>query len=203
MDSTMIAFRDIFGGLGNRMFQQAYIYAQARRGEIPDIYIQDEKYFSPYQEEIKALYAQGIDKSDYISLHVRRGDYINNAFYINLQETDYYEKSVALFPGEKFLVFCADRQKGSDDKADMEWCKERFQGPQFEFFQGKDELEDFNKMAGCKGHILANSSFSYWAAYVSGNRTVYPSVWFNSSNMGGIPPPVDKNWTMIQPDARM
>lgn len=171
--------REIFGGFGNSLFQYAYLYAQYRKGEIPDLYVQDEKYFEPYKEEIKALFGSNIEPIDMVSLHVRRGDYVGNDFYVDLTETDYYEKAMAEFPTEtKFLIFCADRQPKSDDKTDMEWVKERFQGSQFQFFQGKDEVEDFNAQAGCKGHITANSSFSWWSAYVGGGKTVTPKEWF-------------------------
>lgn len=181
----MLLEREIFGGLGNRMFQHSYIYAQARSGKIPDIYLQNESYFAPYKDEIRKIFGQELDKIDMVSLHVRRGDYNNNPFYVNLQNTDYYDDAIALFPGEKFLVFCADRQEGSDDKADMEWCKQRFQGKQFEFYQGVSEIDDFNAQASCKAHIMANSSFSWWAAYVSGNKTVCPTddKWFSDGQM--------------------
>ena len=52
--------RKIMGGLGNRLFQFAYIYAQARKGLIPDIYIQDFDYFKEFKEEIRQLYQKGI-----------------------------------------------------------------------------------------------------------------------------------------------
>ena len=174
----MLERRQIFGGLGNALFQYAYIYSQARKKEIPDIYVQDEKYFKEFKEEIRSLYSQGLSPIDMVSLHVRRGDYLNNSFYVDLTKTDYYERAMEQFPDAKFLVFCADRQEGSDDKSDMEWCKERFQGKQFQFYQGKNEIDDFNAMASCSGHIMANSSFSWWASYVSGNKTVCPSEWF-------------------------
>lgn len=180
----MLGLRKDFGGLGNRLFQLAYVYAQARKGETPDIYLQDPKHFEPYQEEIKALYKQGVEPLDRVSLHVRRGDYTDNPFYVNLQETDYYDEAIKQFSGEKFLVFCADRQIISDDAGDMEWCKERFQGPQFEFFAGETELEDFNAQAGCKAHIIANSSFSWWAAYVGGGKTVAPRKWYADGRPG-------------------
>lgn len=186
--------REIFGGLGNHLFQYAYIYAQARKGLITDIYLQSETYFKEYGEEIRKLYGYGIGKIDMVSLHVRRGDYINNPFYVDHTKTDYYEEALKEFTGEKFLVFCADRQPGSDDTGDMEWCKERFKGSQFEFYQGKDEIEDFNTMASCKAHIIANSSFSWWAAYVSGNKTVCPSEWFTD---GAQRISLPDNWTKI------
>ena len=182
----MIDLRKNFGGLGNRLFQLAYVYAQARKRETEDIYLQDPKHFAPFHEEIKALYRQGVNPIDRVSIHVRMGDYTDNPFYVNLQETNYYDEAIRQFPGEKFLVFCADRQEGSDDTLDMEWCKERFQGPQFEFFRGETELDDFNAQAGCKAHIIANSSFSWWAAYVGGGKTVAPSRWY-ADGRPGIP----------------
>lgn len=183
----MVDLRKTFGGLGNRLFQLSYLYAQARKGEIPDIYLQDPAFFEPYGEELRAIYGQGIERTDMVSLHVRRGDYLNNPFYVDLTETDYYEEAINSFPkGTKFLLFCADRQSGSNDETDMVWCKERFQGDQFEFFQGTSEIEDFNAMAGCVGHITANSSFSWFAAFVGGGKTVSPVKWF-ADGRPGIP----------------
>lgn len=176
----MVNLRTHFGGLGNRLFQLAYVYAQAKRGITPDIYLQDTKYFEPYQDEIRALFGQGLTKIDMVSLHVRRGDYMNNPYYVDLSETSYYEDAINQFPeGTKFLIFCADRQEGSDDQSDLEWCKQRFTGNQFQFYQGKSEMEDWNAMASCSAHILANSSFSWWAAFVSGNKTIAPKQWFS------------------------
>ena len=174
----MIKLRKLFGGLGNQMFQMAYVYAQMKRGEIPDLYIQDESYWAEYKDDIKAMYGIGIGHTDKISIHIRRGDYINNPMYVDLCKTDYYKKAMALFPKDDFLVFCADRQEGSNDVDDMDWCKEFFQGDRFEFFQGKNEIEDMNKMASCKGHIMANSSFSWWASYLGGGKVVAPLKWF-------------------------
>ncbi len=175
----MITPRKLWGGLGNSMFQHAYIHAQMRRGEIPDIYIQDEKYFKEFKEEIRELYGQGVRPINKVSLHIRRGDYINNSFYTDLTLTDYYQRAIDMFPPDtEFLVFCADRQQGSDDENDMEWCKRKFTGKNFTFFQGRDAIEDFNAMAGCYAHIMANSSFSWWASYVGGGRTIAPKEWF-------------------------
>lgn len=188
----MRSLRDNFGGFGNRLFQLAYIYAKARRKDTPDIYLQDPKYFADCKEEIRALYGGDIEPIDKVSLHIRRGDYIGNPFYFDLSETDYYEKSVAEFPNERFLVFCADRQECSDDKVDMEWVKAYLEDKfgsldRFEFFQGKDETQDFNAQAGCKAHITANSSFSWMASFTGGGKTVTPKNWY-SDGRPGIPP---------------
>jgi len=174
--------RKIFGGLGNRMFQGAYIYSQFRKGLIPDIYIQSEEYFKDCKDEIKKLYGTDLTPHRRVSLHIRRGDYVNNPFYIDLTQTDYYDKAIAEFPHDRFLVFCADRQDGSDDIHDQEWVMnwlEAKYGNRFELFQGFTEIDDFNAMAGCKdGHIMANSSFSWWASYIGGGKTICPLKWF-------------------------
>lgn len=186
--------RKLFGGLGNRLFQMAYIYGQAFKKEIDDTYVQDPKHFAHCAEFIRELYSTDIKPIDMVSLHVRRGDYNSNGYYVNLAETTYYDDAIAQFPGEKFLVFCADRQDGSDDHADLEWCKERFQGPQFEFYQGKDEIDDFNAMAGCKAHIIANSSFSWMAAFIGGGKTISPSKWYTDERPGIT---ALDNWTAL------
>jgi len=176
----MITPRKIWGGLGNTMFQHAYIYAQMKRGEIPDIYVQDEKYFKEFADDIKAIYGTEIEKSVCISLHIRRGDYIDNPFYVDLTRTDYYDKAIAEFPDETFLIFCADRQEGSNDMEDLEWCEKwaKEKGIDYLIQFGKDEIEDLNAMAGCKGHIMANSSFSWWASYLGSGKVVCPKDWF-------------------------
>ena len=190
----MITPRKLFGGLGNRLFQMAYIIAQAKKGIIPDTYVQDEKYFENAKDEIKAMFGQGINRIDKISLHVRRGDYINNPYYVDLCETDYYERAIAEFPNEKFLIFCKDNQGVEKDEADRKWCEERFKGDRFEFASGVNEIDDFNKMASCKGHIMANSSFSWGTAYLGGGKTISPKLWF-SSGQAGIKPLTD--WIIL------
>ncbi len=152
--------------MGNNLFQFAYLYSQARKGEIPDIYLQDPKYFEDFAGEIKSLYGQGVEPIDMVSIHVRRGDYIKNPFYVDLSETTYYEDAIAKFPKDtKFLVFSDDR----------EFATKLF--PEYQVYEGKDEIDDFNAMAGCQGHIIANSSFSWWSAYISGKKTIAPLRW--------------------------
>lgn len=167
----MMDITKLSGRLGNQMFQYAYLYSQARDKLIPDVYIQDEKYFEKYKDEIKGLYGSDIGSLPYIAVHVRRGDYVDNTFYVDLFEDGYYERAMELFPDERFLIF-------SDD---IEWCKkqELFSFCAL-FSEGKSEVDDLNAMASCKGHIIANSSFSWWGAYLSphGGKVVAPKKWF-------------------------
>ena len=63
------------------------------------------------------MFGQDIGYLDKVSIHVRRGgnwsnpnepNYKDNPFYVNLSQTDYYEKAIAMFPVDKFLVFSDD-----------------------------------------------------------------------------------------------
>ncbi len=157
----------ISGRMGNQMFMIAYIYAEMRRGRIPDIYVQSDEYFSDYEKEIKLLFGANIEPINQVAIHVRRGDYVNNPFYVDLMETPYYEQAMAQFPNESFLVF-------SDD---IEWCKKQEIFKDCEF-SGGDEITDFNRMAGCKGVIMANSSFSWWASYLNKGKVIAPKLWY-------------------------
>lgn len=163
--------REIIGGLGNLMFKEAYILSQMWKGWIPDQYVQSESYWAEHKDRIKAHFGTDIpEKTDRVAIHVRRGDYVNNPFYIQLWETYYYEKATALFPKEKFLVF-------SDD---IPYCKKIFGDMDCEFSEGLSEVDDLNKMASCKSIIIANSSYSWWAAYISpyAEKIVAPKQWF-------------------------
>ncbi len=164
----MIPLHKIAGRLGNQMFQFAYIYGQMKLEYIPDFYVQDPNYFDHCKDEIKALFSEGITKIDQVAIHVRRGDYVNNPFYVDLIETPYYRDAMALFPGESFLVF-------SDD---IEWCKKQKIFQHCEFSEGRDEIEDLNLMASCKAVITANSSFSWWGGFLCKGKVIAPEAWY-------------------------
>jgi len=160
-----------FGRLGNRMFQTAFFYSYARDKGI-DFYYQDPVWFERYGDEIKELFKQEGEPLDYVAIHVRRGDYVNNPFYVDLTQTTYYQDAMDRFSGVKFLVF-------SDD---INWCKAQamFSRDNVEF-SNKTELEDFNLMTRCKHQIIANSSFSWWAAYLNPNpnkKVIAPKAWY-------------------------
>lgn len=177
----MITPEIITGRLGNKMFQTAYLIAQMKDGLIPDIFVQDPKYFEKYADEIKQLFGKGIGYLEQVGVHVRRGKnpinpdepaYSDNPFYVNLSETDYYDRAMYLFPIDNFLVF-------SDDP---DWCREKFKGnPRVQVMDKGDEVEDFNLLSSCKDIIMANSSFSWWASWLNPNPAkviVAPKQWY-------------------------
>ncbi len=181
----MVPYHKLFGRLGNQMFQGAYIYSQMKKGKIDDIYVQDPYYFDEYRDEIRKLYGTGVGQINKVAIHVRRGDYVDNPFYVDLTKTDYYLKGMELFPDDGFIVV-------SDD---IEWCMKQpmFKGCEF---YSKSEVDDMNYIASCKGIIMANSSFSWWASYLSNAKVVAPSVanWYSDGVERTICP---KEWIRI------
>jgi hypothetical protein len=189
----MVPITNITGRLGNQLFQYAYIYAQAREGNISDTFLQDPKYFEKYADEIRQIYGEGIGSLPQVSIHYRRGTnphnpnepkYSENPFYVNLSKTDYYEKAIEMFPDRDFLVF-------SDDVGE---AKEKFKGGRFKVVEGQTDIEDFNMMASCQSNIIANSSFSWWAGYLNKHVdkvVVAPSKehWYNSGIELTVCPP--------------
>ena len=169
-----------FGRLGNKLFQYAFLYAESRRRGV-DFYFQDPKYFEKYADEIREMFGEGIGYLTQVGVHIRRAGnpinpdepkYSENSFYFNLSESDYYERAMALFPKDNFLVF-------SDDP---EWCKEKFKdNPRVQVMEKGNEVDDFNLLASCKDIIMANSSWSWWASWLNPNeakRIIAPKQWF-------------------------
>jgi len=167
------------------MFKQACLYAMAFDHFIDDEYVQSEKYFAHHKETIKRLFSTGIGYTDMVSLQIRRGDYLSaNNFYTDPWKDGYYHKAIEYFPNEKFLVFCYDRQDPGQDQSDREWCKENLDKlipGRWEFWEPQSETDDLNKMASCKHNIMANGTFSWWAAYLNPNPdkiVTCPKMWF-------------------------
>lgn len=174
----------LFGRLSNEMFIYAAWYAHARKNGI-HFFAQDEKYFKEFEDEIRQLYGAHImpNSVDRVAIHRRLTDYVGNSFYVDLGhheheklEDNYFMRAMAEFPeGTKFTVFSDDLEKAKQEPM--------FQGPQFEFSEGKSAVDDLNYMACHKGHIISNSSFSWWGAYLgkwSGQLVVAPKQWFSN-----------------------
>lgn len=133
---------------------------------------QSEKYFENAKDEVrKWLQPAKIDGyEDYTSIHVRRGDYVNHSGSFPPITMDYINKAVkAIGNTERFIVF-------SDD---INWCKQNinFDG-HIIFSEGRNEYEDLQLMTSCGNHIIANSSFSWWGAWLGHNpnkKVISPS----------------------------
>lgn len=180
----VVKIEKMFGRLGNRLFQMATLIALASETES-DIYFQDLKWFEKYEDKIRDMFGAGIGEIDKVAIHVRRGDYLLFSHqYPNLMETDYYVEAMKEFEGKKFIVF-------SDD---IEWCKQQdiFNG--CEFSEGNNEVQDLNIMASCLGIITANSSYSWWAAFLGSKdkKVICPR-----QDRWGTPITLKDNWKQI------
>lgn len=143
-------------------------------------------------EEVASL----IKSRNAISIHVRRGDYINpeiNDFHGVLPET-YYEEAIREIKKEvkqtSFFIF-------SDD---ISWCVSNFSfisNDEVNFVDLKEQnWVDMKLMTLCKHHIIANSSFSWWGAWLSTNENqivIAPKLWFRNEKTKIIP----KQWKTI------
>ncbi len=162
-----------------------------------DGFWQSEHYFKPVEDSIRKEFifrnpATGaneelirkITQVNAVSLHVRRADYVNNKQvnnYLGTCSVDYYQKAVNLLqekcgPVELFIF--------SDD---IPWCRENLQWElphtYIEHNSGKNSWEDMRLMSHCKHNIIANSSFSWWGAWLNNNKAklvVAPQKWFRS-----------------------
>jgi len=172
-----------FGRFGNRLFQTAFLYAYSKEHGI-DYYFQDPKWFEKYEKDIQHLFGEGVGFDPRVSIQVRRGDYVGNPFYVDLMATDYYWEAMKLFVSRKFLVF-------SDD---IEWCKKQEIFKDCDFSEGLDDIDSFNAQASCNGHIIANSSWGWWCAYLGPGKVIAPKAWYSDGITRTVCP---KDWIRI------
>lgn len=147
-------------------------------------YFQSERYFSHCRQEIIDAFQIPYKKLDgFVSIHVRRGDYLNYPDKHPVVTMKYITDAVMSFidMGYKSFVVCSD---------DIKWCRENFkplqaEGAIFSFSAGHTPIEDLAMMSCCEHNIIANSSFSWWAAWLNQNHekiVIAPKVWFGSGN---------------------
>jgi hypothetical protein len=180
----------------NHLTEDCYLYG----------YWQTEKYFTAVAEKIRkdftfkmpldsrnAELVQQINQVNAVSLHVRRGDYVNNPKNIathGLCSLEYYLASIQYIAKQvenpHFFIF-------SDDIA---WVKDNlkidFQHQYVDQNHGPESYNDMRLMSLCKHHIIANSSFSWWGAWLNSNAekiVVAPKRWFaNETNTQDLIP---------------
>lgn len=149
-----------------------------------DGYFQSEKYFSACADEIRQVltlapeYAAYIDKRyghhfarETCSIHVRRGDYLASSEHYHNLDMQYYTDAIKRFPSTSFIV-CSD---------DIRWCKKHFKGAEFHFIEGEKDIIDMFISSRCDHHIIANSTFSWWSAWLNPSPTkkvIAPARWF-------------------------
>lgn len=137
-----------------------------------------EKYFITHKEEIRKAFTflpiqQGsendmlsrtIANTNSVSIHVRRGDYLQHPEFSGITTEEYYKKAVDYIYGHitspHFFVFSND----------IEWCKRNLDLVNATYVNcnhGRESWRDIQLMSLCKHHIIANSSFSWWGAWLA------------------------------------
>ena len=152
-------------------------------------YFQTEKYFKHIEDEIKqdftfkneiALICKHRMSTMLtpIALHIRRGDYLKNSAYHNNLGLDYYAEALDKFDKSRTVIIFSD---------DPQWCKEQelFSEDRFLVAEGNSSYVDLCLMSLCSDFIIANSSFSWWGAWLSkavNKKVVAPEKWFGPNN---------------------
>lgn len=181
----------------------------ARGNAYLDGYWQDQRYFLPIRQALcreltlqeplgpaaaeveQAIRAQ----PDSVSLHIRRGDYLALSSYAVCSPSYYLTAIARLGPQLKqpaFFVF-------SDDIA---WAKENLSCAHPLFFVSRPEIADYEEfalMGQCRHHIIANSTFSWWAAWLNQSPdkcVIAPGRWLaqdTAESLRIVPP----DWTRL------
>lgn len=167
-------------------------------------YFQDVKYFEDNSDDIKKSFEfkenffnhakqcfySSFGNEEVISLHIRRGDYLNFSQHPT-QEIEYYKKALMFFNRNlKVLIFTDD----------LNWAEQQeiFNSDRFFFSRYNNTAVDLCMQTLCKYHIIANSTYSWWGAWLANSKKVVkPKKWFG--------PPLDNydnflnvnNWISI------
>jgi hypothetical protein len=148
-------------------------------------YFQTEKYFSHISDSIREDFAfkseildpckEAFDFNELISLHIRRTDFVEKSDDHPPCSLEYYQKALEQFNSNIQVMIFSD---------DINWCKNQdlFKDDRFIFSENEWNLIDLCLMSMCTHHIIANSTFSWWGAWLSGsNQVIGPSKWFGNS----------------------
>lgn len=205
------------GVYSNRYFEETFHYSpkvmELKNNTLIEGYFQSERYFLDIRKMLLSdftlkekipTYIRNLEKkiksSESVMIHVRRGDYISNPQATITHgpcSPHYYKNAIERIEKDlsspKYFVF-------SDD---INWVKNNlFHDLNVEYITGNETHPEFDihLMSCCNNHIIANSSFSWWGAWLSQNDSkviIYPKPWFNDKKLSAtdVSP---KNWLPFQ-----
>jgi hypothetical protein len=134
-----------------------------------------------FSENIQRLREEIISSKNSVCIHVRRGDYIHNPTayaYHGYMDKDYYLEAMKImeeFYGDvNYYIFSED----------TDWCKENISNKKYKVtfvgdqYSGDRDSGNFYLMQSCENHIIANSTFSWWSAFLGKSKlTIGPKNW--------------------------
>jgi len=151
-------------------------------------FFQTEEYFKHCADEVRQqfLFKQEIINEckqivddcfdNPIAIHIRRGDFLINSDNHYNQNLDYYEEALSKFDANRQVVIFSD---------DPKWCmaQELFSSDKFIVSEASGPYHDLYLMTQCSDYIIANSSFSWWGAWLGNSgRVIAPKKWFGPNN---------------------
>ena len=172
-----------------------YHFSQELLDNCPDNvslvgYFQSEKYFKHIEDDIRKLFGPKEDAlscwastqhlfDNPVALHIRRGDFLINSVHHHNLSMKYYEEALNQFDSDRQVIIFSD---------DTDWCKQQplFEGDRFLVCEGGGPYTDLYMMSKCDDFIIANSTFSWWGAWLSHNKekvVIYPDRWFGPNNI--------------------
>ena len=194
-------YDDSFKEIGDKVLLRGYWQTEKYFYEIADVIRHDFEVKTPLENKNLDV-ADLIKSSNSVSLHIRRCDYVPNTYGDQILDSltlEYYFKAIKLLTQEEknlhFFIF-------SDDPG---WVKENVHLEQpvvyVDHNTADTNYEDLRLMSLCKHNIIANSSFSWWGAWLNKNQNkkVYaPKSWFNS-NVSNLDPKdvIPESWIQI------
>lgn len=177
-------------------------------------YFQSYKYFDISKDQLFDLidvklkqlcarteYLELFDNPVMISIHFRLGDYKRNPDYHPILPLDYYINALSQIAVPcKALVFC-EQEDNEVVNGHIEVLRKTFE--HISFAKVSDDIPDWKQiilMSCCNVHIIANSSFSWWGAYLnkSKNKTVFhPDVWFGPTVKNSVSDLFPSEWIEV------
>lgn len=166
-------------------------------------YFQKEKYFKNNISDIKNnLFYLNPKDCDFlsskfklnekrsVSVHIRRGDYLKFSDIHPICDLLYYKKAIDFFGKNYNFIFVSD---------DIEWVKQNFNADNYYYSCLNNEILDFTLLTLCHDNIIANSTFSWWGAYLGkykDKKVIAPAQWFGKEGPNGEDI-VLKNWIKL------
>ena len=165
--------------------------------DIRDI-IRQELEFPIIKDELNKKIEKEIRNSNSVSIHIRRGDYLNDKGLGGLAPLKYYQNAIEYIKSKInnpcFFIFSND----------IEWCKQNLDLENcyyIDWNKGKESYRDMQLMSLCKHNIIPNSSFSWWGAWLNNNPdkiVIAPEKWFNDCVKMDYSNVVPETWIKIK-----
>lgn len=166
-------------------------------------YFQSEKYIIDFKNEIRNLFyfddvsinvvskfLDTLNSKPICSVHVRRGDYLKFPDIHPVCSIEYYQKAMEQM-GDCNFIFVSDS---------MDWVKENFKSDNIFYSPFNDEIMDMILMKTVGHNIIANSSFSWWGAWLNNHldkKIIAPSIWFGQNSGIDTTDIIPESWIKI------